>query len=42
MDNYPTLQTKALRKASDLDEYKLYRAALEWSLIDPIVIFHPL
>ncbi len=38
MDNYPTLQTKALRKASDLDEYKLYRAALEWSLVDPIVI----
>lgn len=38
MDDYPTLQIKALRKASDLEEYKLYRAALEWSLVDPIVI----
>jgi hypothetical protein len=31
-------QTKILRRSVDLDEYKLYRAALEWDLADPIVI----
>jgi superfamily II DNA or RNA helicase len=31
-------QTKILRRSSGPAEYKLYRAALEWDLIDPIVI----
>src|SRR6266536_4879152 len=31
-------QTKILRKSVVPDEYKLYRAALEWDLTDPIVI----
>jgi superfamily II DNA or RNA helicase len=31
-------QTKVLRKSVLPDEYKLYRAALEWDLADPIVI----
>jgi superfamily II DNA or RNA helicase len=31
-------QTKTLRRSADPDEYKLYQAALEWDLIDPIVI----
>jgi len=31
-------QTKVLRKNLVPDEYKLYRAALEWDLTDPIVI----
>lgn len=31
-------QTKVLRQSKDLDEYSLYQAALEWDLIDPIVI----
>ncbi len=31
-------QTKILRKNTLPDEYKLYRAALEWDLTDPIVI----
>ncbi|HLK81646.1 MAG TPA: SNF2-related protein [Xanthobacteraceae bacterium] len=31
-------QTKILRKNLVEDEYKLYRAALEWDLVDPIVI----
>jgi superfamily II DNA or RNA helicase len=31
-------QTKTLRRSADPDEYNLYRAALEWDLIDPIVI----
>src|SRR5260370_39828013 len=31
-------QTKILRKNLVADEYKLYRAALEWDLADPIVI----
>jgi superfamily II DNA or RNA helicase len=30
--------TKILRRTADPDEYKLYRAALEWDLADPIVI----
>src|SRR5713101_9784825 len=31
-------QTKILRRSVVPDEYKLYRAALEWDLTDPIVI----
>src|SRR5437764_10686533 len=31
-------QTKRLRRSVVADEYKLYRAALEWDLTDPIVI----
>src|ERR1700749_2202933 len=31
-------QTKILRRGAVPDEYKLYRAALEWDLTDPIVI----
>jgi hypothetical protein len=31
-------QTKILRRSAVADEYKLYRAALEWDLTDPIVI----
>ena len=31
-------QTKVLRRSVVPDEYKLYRAALEWDLTDPIVI----
>ncbi len=27
-------QTKILRRSADPDEYKLYRAALEWDLTD--------
>ena len=32
------MQTKILRRARTADEYRLYRAALEWDLQDPIVI----
>src|SRR5579859_6034057 len=32
------LQTKTLRRAGDADAYRLYRAAQEWDLIDPILI----
>src|SRR6516162_2182278 len=31
-------QTKILRRSADPAEYKVYRAALEWDLTDPIVI----
>jgi hypothetical protein len=31
-------QSKLLRRSLAPDEYKLYRAALEWDLADPIVI----
>jgi hypothetical protein len=34
----PKLQTKTLRRASDPSAYKLYRAAQEWDLVDPILI----
>jgi len=34
----PVFRTKTLRRANELAEYNLYRAALEWSLVDPIVI----
>ena len=31
-------QTKILRRGADPDEYRVYQAALEWDLTDPIVI----
>jgi superfamily II DNA or RNA helicase len=34
----PQLQTKSLRRAEDQEAYKIYRAALEWDLVDPILI----
>jgi superfamily II DNA or RNA helicase len=34
----PKLQTKTLRRALDSSAYKLYRAAQEWDLVDPILI----
>jgi hypothetical protein len=34
----PKLQTKTLRRATDPSAYKLYRAAQEWDLVDPILI----
>ena len=34
----PQLQTKPLRRALSDNDLQLYRAALEWDLIDPIVI----
>src|SRR5690348_2251750 len=34
----PKLQAKTLRRATDVAAYKLYRAAQEWDLIDPILI----
>src|SRR5581483_9580543 len=34
----PKLQSKNLRRAPQVDVYKLYRAAQEWDLIDPILI----
>src|SRR5262249_38095525 len=32
------LQTKPLRRVRSTEDFKLYRAALEWDLADPIVI----
>ena len=32
------LQTKPLRRSKSPEGYKLFRAALEWDLADPIVI----
>ena len=37
-DLTPQFQSKSLIKASSLEQYLLYRAALEWNLTDPIVI----
>ena len=34
----PKLQSKTLPRAPDLDAYRLYRAALEWDLVEPILI----
>src|SRR5205823_15112165 len=34
----PKLQTKILRRVTDAAAYKLYRAAQEWDLVDPILI----
>ncbi|MDD4333268.1 MAG: SNF2-related protein [Patescibacteria group bacterium] len=31
-------QAKTLKRATSLDKYNLYRAALEWDLVEPIVI----
>ena len=33
-----SLSSKILRRSSDTNGYSIYRAGLEWSLIDPIVI----
>ena len=33
-----SFQTKVLKQAKNIDEYNLYKAALEWDLIDPIII----
>ena len=32
------MQTKVLRRTNFEDEYRLYQAALEWDLVEPIVI----
>lgn len=34
----PKLQSKTLRRAENADAYRLYRAALEWDLVEPILI----
>jgi superfamily II DNA or RNA helicase len=34
----PSFQSKALSKSPSETDFKLYRAALEWNLVDPIVI----
>jgi superfamily II DNA or RNA helicase len=34
----PKLQSKTLRRAADAAAYKLYRAAQEWDLVDPILV----
>jgi superfamily II DNA or RNA helicase len=34
----PQFQSKILRRKTTPDEYRIYKAALEWALIDPIVI----
>jgi superfamily II DNA or RNA helicase len=34
----PKLQSKTLRRAADSEGYRLYRAALEWDLVEPILI----
>src|SRR6266852_207476 len=34
----PQLQTKSLQRAANQNAYKLYRAAQEWDLVDPILI----
>lgn len=38
MSSYPTFKFNALQRAEDPSEYSLYLAALEWGLIEPIVI----
>ena len=37
-DQMPAVQTKILRQKTTPDEYRVYRAGLEWDLTDPIVI----
>jgi hypothetical protein len=37
-ESVPQIRTKILRRQRTPDQYRLYRAALEWSLTDPIVI----
>lgn len=34
----PRVQTKILRRSKGSDDYGVYRAALEWGLVDPIII----
>lgn len=38
MDNASQFRNKILRRTADPAEYDLYRAALEWDLVEPIVI----
>jgi SNF2 family DNA or RNA helicase len=38
MDPAVEFQTKILRRKTAPDEYRVYRAGLEWDLVDPIVI----
>jgi SNF2 family DNA or RNA helicase len=38
MDIAPLFQTNPLRKAKTPEELSIYKAALEWNLVDPIVI----
>jgi len=37
-DVSPSFRSKIFQRAKNLDEFRLYRAALEWDLIDPIII----
>lgn len=37
-DQLPSLQSKVLLKAKNHESYKLYKAGIEWDLIEPIVI----
>ena len=34
----PNLQSKTLQRSNGAEKYALYRAALEWDLVEPIVI----
>lgn len=36
--SFPNFQTKVLRRKSTPEDYRVYRAGLEWDLTDPIVI----
>lgn len=38
VSNESQLQSKILRRATSSEEFAIYKAALEWALIDPIVI----
>ena len=38
IENLPDVRTRPLRRARDAGEWAILRAALEWSLVDPIVI----
>lgn len=41
MTTVSEFQSKILSRQTDSDEYQIYKAALEWDLIDPIVIEGP-
>src|ERR1035437_1707039 len=34
----PSFQSKTLQRSTNAEEYALYKAAIEWCLVDPIVI----
>src|ERR1035437_5453136 len=34
----PSFQSKTLQRSTNAEEYALYKAAIEWGLVDPIVI----